>query len=150
MTMTADASDSPGHGNARDDGGSARPPAGARDRQILEQLLSGDTRGLAALLLDGQVPGPTVRQCLALMLLDWPESDAAVAARPALNSELWRLPFRLVAKARPRKRGRRLSDTAADVAPASTVNRLVGDLQYDAAIARVDEAVLNLIKSGQS
>jgi hypothetical protein len=131
----------------------AAPPADppldvARDRLILEQLLSGDSGALAAALLDGHMPGLAVRQCLGLMLLDWPEAEAAVAAKPALNEDLWRLPFRLIAKARPRKRGRRRSPDDGDAASAN-VSRLVGDLSYDAAIARVDEAVANLIKTGR-
>jgi hypothetical protein len=124
----------------------------ARERVILEQLLTGDTRGLANLLLEGHIPGPTIRQCLALMLLDWPEADAAVAAKPALNQELWRLPFRLVARARPRRRSSRGrgKKAGASVDPAENVSRLVEELSYDAAIARVDEAVLSLIKTGRN
>jgi hypothetical protein len=125
-------------------------PDGARDRLILEQLLSGNGGALAAALLDGHIPGLAVRQCLGLMLLDWPEAEAAVAAKPALNEDLWRLPFRLVAKARPRKRGRRRSPENDDgEATSANVSRLVGDLAYDAAMARVDEAVATLLKTGR-
>ena len=120
------------------------------DRKILEQLLSGDTRALATLLLAGHVPGPTVRQCLALMLLDWSEAEAAVATKPALNQELWRLPFRLVARSRPLRRGRR-RDVQKNERPIrqAEVDRLVEELGYDAAIARVNEAVASLINTGR-
>jgi hypothetical protein len=119
----------------------------AYDRMILERLLSGDTRALATSLLAGHVPGPTVRQCLALMLFDWPEAAAAVAAKPALNQELWQLPFRLIAKSRPQKRGRRRGTErgGGTILQDHSVNRLVEELGYDAAIARVNEAVSSLI-----
>jgi hypothetical protein len=119
----------------------------ARDRVILERLLSGDTRALATLLLADHIPGPTVRQCLALMLLDWPEAEAAVAAKPALNQELWQLPFRLIVKSRPRRRGRRrgAKTVGGTILQGGNVNRLVEELGYDAAIARVNEAVSSLI-----
>jgi hypothetical protein len=124
----------------------------ARDRIVLERLLSGDTRALASVLLADHIPGQTVRQCLALMLLDWPEAEAAVAAKPALNQELWRLPFRLVARSRPRKPGRRRGFEKNEVAilQDDNVNRLVEELGYDAAIARVDEAVSSLIHTGRN
>jgi hypothetical protein len=117
----------------------------ARDRVTLERLLSGDTRALATLLLAGHIPGPTVRQCLALMLLDWSEAEAAVAAKPGLNQELWQLPFRLITKSRPRKRGRQRDLEQSCVLQGDNVNRLVEELGYDAAIARVNEAVSSLI-----
>ena len=117
----------------------------AYDRIILEQLLAGDTRALATLLLSGHIPGPTVRQCLALMLLDWPDAKAAVAAKPALNQELWQLPFRLIAKSRPRSR-RRQHGAEKTIVQGDNVNRLVEQLGYDAAIARVNEAVSFLIE----
>jgi hypothetical protein len=120
----------------------------ARDRIILERLLSGDTRALATLLLAGHIPGPTVRQCLALMLLDWSEAEAAVAAKPALNQELWQLPFRLIAKSRPRKRGRR-RNLEQNGLQRDNVDRLVEELGYNAALARVNEAVLSLIAPGR-
>jgi hypothetical protein len=120
----------------------------ARDRIILERLLSGDTRALATLLLAGHIPGPTVRQCLALMLLDWSEAEAAVAAKPALNQELWQLPFRLIAKSRPRKRARR-RNLEQNGLQRDNVDRLVEELGYDAALARVNEAVLSLIAPGR-
>lgn len=116
----------------------------AYDRIILERLLAGDTRALATLLLAGHIPGPTVRQCLALMLLDWPEAKAAVAAKPALNQDLWQLPFRLIAKSRPRSRGRQRG-AEKTIVQGDNVNRLVEELGYDAAIARVNEAVSFLI-----
>jgi hypothetical protein len=123
----------------------------ARDRVILERLLSGDTRALATLLLAGHIPGPTGLQCLALMLLDWSEAEAAVAAKPALNQELWQLPFRLITKSRPRKRGRRrdLEHNDGVMPQRDDVNRLVEELGYDAAIARVKEAVSSLIAPGR-
>jgi hypothetical protein len=124
----------------------------AHDRIILEQLLSGDTRALATFLLAGHIPGPTVRQCLALMLLDWPEAEAAVAAKPALNSELWQLPFRLITKSRPRKRGRRVGAAKDEgtILQTANVNRLVEELGYDAAVARVNEAISTLIDPSRS
>jgi hypothetical protein len=122
----------------------------ACDRVILERLLSGDTRALSTLLLAGHIPGPTVRQCLALMLLDWSEAEAAVAAKPTLNQELWQLPFRLITKSRPRKRGRRRDLEQNDVLQTDNVNRLVEELGYDAAIARVNEAVSSLIGPGRN
>ena len=124
----------------------------ARDRIVLERLLSGDTRALATLLLAGHIPGPTVRQCLALMLLDWSEAEAAVAAKPALNQKLWQLPFRLITKSRPRKRGRRrdLEQNDGAMLQRDNVNRLVEELGYDAAIARVNEAVSNLMAPGRN
>jgi len=125
----------------------------AQDRIILEQLPSGDTRALATLLLAGHIPSPTVRQCLALMLLDWPEAQAAVAAKPALNQKLWQLPFRLIAKSRPRKRGRQrgAENDEGTILQEADVNRLVEELSYDAAIARVNEAISSLLDrpSGQ-
>ena len=122
----------------------------ARDRVILERLLSGDTRPLATLLLAGHIPGPTVRQCLALMLLEWSEAEAAVAAKPALNQELWQLPFRLITKSRPRRRGRRRDPEQNNVPQRDNVDRLVEELGYDAAIARVNEAVSSLIRPGRN
>ncbi|MGA2125273.1 MAG: hypothetical protein ABSG76_03885 [Xanthobacteraceae bacterium] len=149
MTKNDNMSSLPAANEARDAVGDARPPDRLRDRMILEHLLSGNTRELATLLLEGHVPGPAVRQCLALMLLDWPEADALVAERPALNQGIWRLPFRLVAKARPRKRGRRSPESIdRDASSLQTVTRRVGELQLDAAFARVDEAVFALIRSG--
>jgi len=122
----------------------------ARDRVILERLLSGDTRALATLLLAGHIPGPTARQCLALMLLDWSGADAAVAAKPALNQELWQLPFRLIVKCRPRKRRRRrgVEENGEAILQGDDVSRLVEELAYDAAIARVNEALSSLIAPG--
>ena len=122
----------------------------ARDRIILERLLSGDTRALATLLLAGHIPGPTARQCLALMLLDRSEAEAAVAAKRALNQELWQLPFCLVVKCRPRKRRRRrgVEENGDAILQGDPVSRLVEELRYDAAIARVNEAVSSLIALG--
>jgi hypothetical protein len=75
-----------------DEGGSQHA---ARDRIVLERLPSTDTWALATPLLAGHIPGPTARQCLALMLLDWSEAKAAVAAKPAPSHELWQSSFRL-------------------------------------------------------
>jgi hypothetical protein len=85
------------------------------------------------------------------MLLDWSEAEAAVAAKPALNQELWQLPFRLIAKSRPRKRGRRrnLEQNGGAILQRDNVDRLVEELGYDAALARVNEAVLSLIAPGR-
>ena len=81
------------------------------------------------------------------MLLDWPEAEAAVAAKPALNQNLWQLPFRLIAKSRPRKHGRQrgAEKDEGTVLQGPHVNRLVEELSYDAALARVNEAISSLI-----
>jgi hypothetical protein len=73
----------------------------ARDRVINEWLLQGDTRALAALLIDGHLPGDSVRLVLALMLLDESEAEATIE-RLGLDLELWSLPYRLEPRGKPR------------------------------------------------
>ena len=73
----------------------------ARDRVINEWLLQGDTRALAALLIDGHLLGDTARLVLALMLLDEPHAEATIE-QLGLDPELWRLPYRLELKGKPR------------------------------------------------
>ena len=84
------------------------------------------------------------------MLLDWSEAEAAVAAKRALNQELWQLPFCLIVKCRPRKRRRRrgVEENADTILQGDDVSQLVEELGYDAAIARVNEAVSSLIALG--
>jgi hypothetical protein len=114
----------------------------ARDRVILNWLRRGDSKALAALLIDGHVPAPNVRVVLALTLLDNADADAAIA-RHNLNPELWLLPYHLVIKGRPRKHRRPLNPEKAerDQLLDKNVGRLVPELGYQAAIDRVDEAV---------
>jgi hypothetical protein len=112
----------------------------ARDRVILDSLKRGDCNVLAALLMDGHVPAPNVRFALALMLLDNEEADAAIA-RHYVDPGPWWLPYRLVIKTRPAK-PRRSSDK---ITPERRVETHSGpimpDLAYEAAIARLDQAV---------
>jgi hypothetical protein len=112
----------------------------ARDRVILDALKRGDGNVLAALLIDGHVPAPNVRFALALMLLDNEEAEAAIA-RHHMDPDSWWLPFRLVIKTRPAK-PRRSPDKAAPERRAETSSGpMMPDLAYEAAIARLDQAV---------
>jgi hypothetical protein len=115
----------------------------ARDRVILESLRRGNSSALAALLMDGHVPAPNVRFMLALMLLDNEDVEAAIA-RQHEDPELWRLPHRFVIKARPAPPRR--APVAVKGADARGVERTTGPvmpgLAYEAAIARLDQAVL--------
>jgi hypothetical protein len=114
----------------------------ARNRVILDWLKRGDTKALSALLIDGHVPAANVRVVLALMLLDIADADAAIAQNK-LDPELWQLPYRLVIKAYPRKhRHLRSPDKVErDQFLDKNVGRLMPELGYQAAVARLDEAV---------
>jgi hypothetical protein len=113
----------------------------ARDKVIMESLKRGDGEALAALLIDGHVPGPNVRFVLALMLLENAAAEAAIA-RQHLDPGPWWLPHRLVFKARPGKPRARNADTAAGARGAETKSGpVMPDLGYEAAIARLDQAV---------
>ena len=112
----------------------------ARDRVILDSLKRGDSNVLAALLIDGHVPAPNVRFALALMLLENEEADAAIA-RHHVDPDPWWLPYRLVVKTRPAK-PRRSPDKASPERHAQTSSGpMMPDLAYEAAIARLDQAV---------
>jgi hypothetical protein len=115
----------------------------ARDRVILEALRRGDSGALAGLLIDGHVPAPNVRFALALMLLDNEDAEAAIA-RLQEDPALWRLPHRLVVKARPAppRRAAAAVKGAGERGIERTSGRVMPDLGYEAAIARLDQAVL--------
>jgi hypothetical protein len=114
----------------------------ARDRIILDSLKRGDCGPLAALLIEGHVPAPNVRFVLALMLLDNAEADAAIA-RHHVDPDPWWLPYRFVIKARPAKPKRlHAAEKAADGRGAeSQSGPVMPELGYEAAIARLDQAV---------
>jgi hypothetical protein len=114
----------------------------ARDRVIVDCLKRGDSSALAALLIDGHVPAPSVRFALALMLLDNAEADAAIA-RHHIDPELWWLPHRFVIKARPAKprRPQGTDKDAGERRPEKHSGPMMPDLGYEAAIACLDEAV---------
>jgi hypothetical protein len=115
----------------------------ARDRVILDFLKRGDSNALAALLIDGHVPAPNIRFVLALMLLDNEEAEA-VFARHHADAELWWLPYRFIVKARPAqpRRPRGTEKAASARGTEATSGHLMPDLGYEAAIARLDQAVL--------
>ena len=114
----------------------------ARDRVILEWLRRGDGNALAAMLIDGHVPAPNVRFVLALMLLDNEAAEAALA-RQHVDSDPWWLPYRFVIKGRPAQPRR--SREPAKIADERSAQRAAGPvmpgLGYEAAIARLDQAV---------
>jgi hypothetical protein len=115
----------------------------ARDRVILDHLKRGDSSALAALLIDGHVPAPNLRFVLALMLLDNEAAEAALAQHHG-DPDPWWLPYRLVLKPRPAK-PRRAHGTergASERPDERNSGPLMPDLAYEAAIARVDQAVL--------
>jgi hypothetical protein len=108
----------------------------ARDQVILDALKRGDTNVLAALLIEGHVPAPSLRFVLALMLLGNEEAEAAIARQDVDPGQLW-LPYRLVMKARPAQPRRpHGAERGAKSGP------LMPDLGYEAAIACLDQAVL--------
>jgi hypothetical protein len=118
----------------------------ARDHVIMEELRVGEAGALAAMLLDGHVPSPNVRFALALMLLDNPQAEAAMASHHAGTASLW-LPHRFVIKprpAQPRLAHERLAheDRAGESKAPSKSAPVMHDLGYEAAIARLDQAVL--------
>ena len=112
----------------------------ARDRVILESLKRGDSNVLAALLIDGHVPAPNVRFILALMLLDNEEADAAIA-RHHVDPDPWWLPYRLVIKTRPGKPRRSAGADKGERNAGNKSGPMMPDLGYEAAIARLDQAV---------
>jgi hypothetical protein len=114
----------------------------ARERVILDWLDRGSSKALAAILVDGYVPGPKVRLRLALMLLDDADADSVIA-RHQLGPKLWQFRYRLVIKTRLGKRGRQLGPEKDERGrlPAEKIDPLVSELGYEAAIERIDEAV---------
>jgi len=114
----------------------------ARDKVIMDQLKRGDGSALAALLIDGHVPAPNLRFVLALMLLDNEEADAAIARHHA-DPDPWWLPYRLVIKARPAKprRPHGAAQAAGERGTARKSGPVMPELGYEAAIARLDQAV---------
>jgi hypothetical protein len=121
----------------------------ARDRVILDFLKRGDSNALAALLIDGHVPAPNIRFVLALMLLDNEEAEAAVARHHA-DPEPWWLPHRFVVKARPAppRRSHGAEKAASARGTETSSGQLMPALGYEAAIARLDQAVLATDVSG--
>ncbi|HLH94554.1 MAG TPA: hypothetical protein VKW08_05485 [Xanthobacteraceae bacterium] len=120
----------------------------ARDQVIMGELRLGHMGALAALLMEGHVPSPSIRFALALMLLENDEAEAAIDHQHADPASLW-LPHRLVVKSRPAQ-PRRVREAGKDgektAARAGAVDGKLGpvmhDLGYEAAIARLDLAVL--------
>jgi hypothetical protein len=114
----------------------------ARDRVILDFLKRGDSNALAALLMDGHVPAPNMRFVLALMLLDNDEAEAAMA-RHHMEPDPWWVPHRFVIKGRPAQPRRvHAAETASGRGPQRAAGPMMPDLGYEAAIARLDQAVL--------
>jgi hypothetical protein len=114
----------------------------ARDHVILESLKRGDSSALGALLIEGHVPAPTVRFVLALMLLDNEDAEAAIARQHVDPDLLW-LPYRFVIKARPAQPRRPHAETPrVERGPARPSGPAMAELGYEAAIARLDQAVL--------
>jgi hypothetical protein len=114
----------------------------ARDRVILDFLKRGDSSALAALLMDGHVPAPNMRFVLALMLLDNDEAEAAMA-RHHMEPDPWWVPHRFVIKGRPAQPRRvHAAETASGRGPQIAAGPMMPDLGYEAAIARLDQAVL--------
>jgi hypothetical protein len=114
----------------------------ARDRVILEWLKRGDVNALAAMLIDGHVPAPNVRFVLALMLLDNEAAEAAIA-RQHVDSDPWWLPYRFVIKGRPAqpRRSREPEKIAGERGAQRAAGPVMPELGYEAAIARLDQAV---------
>jgi hypothetical protein len=113
----------------------------ARDRVILDFLKRGDGNALAALLIEGHVPAPNVRFVLALMLLDNKDAAAAIAQHHG-ESDPWWMPYRFVVKARPAQPPRPSgAEKAAGERGQAKSGPLMPDLGYEAAIARLDQAV---------
>jgi hypothetical protein len=94
------------------------------------------------LLIEGHVPAPNVRFALALMLLD-NEGAAAAIARHHVDPDPWWLPFRLVIKARPAppRRPHGAEKAAGGRGTESKSGPVMPELGYEAAIARLDQAV---------
>jgi hypothetical protein len=118
----------------------------ARDQVIMGELRSGHADALAALLIEGHVPSPSVRFALALMLLENDAAVEAIARHQVDTASLW-LPHRLVTKPRPPQprlapTQRGAVKTAGEAGSASAPAPVMHDLGYEAAIARLDQAVL--------
>jgi len=123
----------------------------ARDRVILDFLKRGDGNALAALLIDGHVPAPNIRFVLAMMLLDNEAAEAAIA-RHNMDPGLWWVPHRFVVKARPaqprRSHGAEKAASERDTKGAS--GPVMPGLAYEAALARLDQAVLAADTGGRT
>jgi hypothetical protein len=121
----------------------------ARDKVIMESLKRGDGSALAALLIDGHVPAPNVRFVLALMLLENEAAEDAIA-RQHVDPDSWWLPHRLVFKARPGKprRPQSAQPPAGGRAGETRTGPVMPELGYEAAIARLDQAVRATDASG--
>jgi hypothetical protein len=115
----------------------------ARDQVILQSLKRGDSHTLAALLIDGHAPAPNVRFVLALMLLENEDAEAALA-RQSLDPDPWWVPHRFVIKPRPAqpRRPRGAEKLTGQQGVARTSGPVMPDLGYQAAVARLDQAVL--------
>jgi hypothetical protein len=115
----------------------------ARDRVILAYLKRGDSKALAALLIDGHVPAPNIRFVLALMLLETEDAEAALA-RQNINPDPWWVPYRFAIKTRPAqpRRPHGAEKSTRERGPARTSGPVMPDLAYQAAIAYLDQAVL--------
>jgi hypothetical protein len=113
----------------------------ARDQVILDSLKRGDCNALAALLIEGHVPAPSVRFVLALMLLGNEEAEAVLARQDVDPGPLW-LPYRFDIKARPAQPRRPHGAEKAAGARGAKSGPLMPDLAYEAAIACLDQAVL--------
>jgi hypothetical protein len=118
----------------------------ARDHVIMQELRVGEAGALAAMLLEGHVPSPNVRFALALMLLDNPQAEAAMASHHADTTSLW-LPHRFAIKPRPAqprlaREGLAHEDRAGESRAPNKSAPVMHDLGYEAAIARLDQAVL--------
>lgn len=115
----------------------------ARDQVILESLKRGDINALAGLLIEGHVPAPNIRFILALMLLENEDAEAALA-RQNVDPDPWWLPYRFVIKTRPAqpRRSHGAEKPAGARAAARTPGPVMPGLAYEAAIARLDQAVL--------
>jgi hypothetical protein len=111
----------------------------ARDKVILDQLRGGEIAALAELLLEGHVPAPNVRFALALMLLENDAAEAAIARHHADPASLW-LPHRFTLRSRPAEP--RVSRSAVAGGGQGKSAPVMHDLGYEAAIARLDQAIL--------
>ena len=115
----------------------------ARDQVIMSELASGHADALAMLLIEGHVPSPSVRFALALMLLENDAAEAAIDRHHADHASLW-LAHRLVIKPRPAepRHARPEGKASGEVAAARKPGPVMHELGYEAAIARLDQAVL--------
>jgi hypothetical protein len=123
----------------------------ARDRVILEFLKRGDGGALAALLIDGHVPAPNIRFVLALMLLDNEAAEAAIA-RHNMDPGLWWVAHRFVVKARPAqpRRSHAAEKAASERGTEGASGPVMQGLGYEAALARLDQAILATDTGGKT